>query len=148
MTILDKKRFFGNTFAMLGAPAIFGLTASFLAVGGRDGEPWHLLWTVPLSVVALPLLPFWLLGDKIIRDVNEEEFHIRTKDLEKISLPKDYLYIVQLDGKWMVEPLCLEDEEAPFDSEDDARLFMKCLHYKEVLSIDSGRLQTFWIKDA
>jgi len=144
----NKKRFFGEVFSVLGSPPVTGALGIYSCLVYRSKDKLAtLFWSVPLTLTTLPLFPFYLLGEEIIKKEDQKEFDARTKSLERVTLPQEYAYITPADGLFLVEPFYMEGEEDPFDSEADARLFLQCLHYKEVLSNDTERLITFWIKD-
>jgi hypothetical protein len=143
---MNAKRLLGETLRMAGAPQSYGLMQCFCALT-YDKQIWRLLWAVPLTVTTLPLLPLWLIGDGMVKEVEEEEFSQRTKDLPTIALPEHYLWIIKVDNEWRIEPFYMDDEEDAFESEAEARLFVETLQYHEVLSKDCQGYQTFWIKD-
>ncbi len=143
---MNSKRLLGETLRLAGAPQSYGLMQCFSALT-YDKQIWRLLWAVPLTVTTLPLLPLWIIGDGLVKQVEEEEFSQRTKDLPTITLPEHYLWIVKVDDEWRVEPFFMDGEEDAFESETEARLFVETLQYHEVLSKDCQDHQTFWIKN-
>lgn len=135
-----QKKFFGQALTLLGTPPVVGLVTCI----GTSGLDW--LWAAPLTLTTLPLLPFYYLGHNIIKEVETEEFLKRTQGLPRVSLPTNFAHIEESENGWLVHPFDYEDNEEPFDTEGEARLFLQCLHYHEVLSVDTERPITFWIK--
>ena len=135
------KKLLGKTLTILGMPPIYGLV-SCIRTNGLD---W--LWAAPLCITTLPLLPLYYMGHNILKEIEMEGFAKRTKDFPKVSLPLEYAYIEKSKDGWLVKPFAYEDEEEPFNTETEARLFLETLHYHEVLSVDTERPITFWIKD-
>lgn len=138
---INKKKFFGKALAILGTPPVCGIVACI----SSSGLDWF--WAAPLAIITCPLLPFYYVGHNILKEIYDDEFSNRTKDLTRVSLPLDYSYIEKSKDGFLVQPFCYEGEEEPFETENDARLFLQCLHYHEVLSVDTDRPITFWIKD-
>ncbi len=141
-----NKKFFGRALTTIGSPAAYSLMVCFSSAQTTDYKA-NLIWAIPLSIITLPLLPAYLIGDKLLKKVEMETFNALTKHLAKVKLPKDYAYIVKVDDHWLIEPFHMEGEEEEFDSEAEARLFLQCLHYHEVISEDADVPLTFWIKD-
>lgn len=146
---MNGKRFLGDALRIVGTPSAFGLMGCVSGLSSEDGNLRisDLLWAVPLSLTTLPLLPLYFLGDKLVKEVEEEEFFLRTKDLPTVVLPEHYLWITNVESEWRVEPFFMDGEEDAFESETEARLFVETLQYKEVLSKDCQDRQTFWIKN-
>jgi hypothetical protein len=146
---VNSKRLLGDALRIVGTPSAFGLMGFVSGLSSEDGNLriGNLLWAVPLSLTTLPLLPLYFLGDKLLKQVEEEEFSQRTKGLLTIDLPEHYLWITNVENEWRVEPFFMNGEEDAFESEVEARLFVETLQYKEVLSKDCQSRQTFWIKN-
>ena len=138
---MNNKLLLGKTLQMMGIPATYPWLCCL------SGQMKHLVWTVPVGVMTLPLLPLWLIGDNLVKEVEEEEFSQRTKDFPTVDLPEHYLWIVKINDEWRVEPFCMDGEEDAFESETEARLFVETLQYKEVISKDCQDHRTFWIKN-
>lgn len=140
------KRTFGNILTTLGAPAGIGVWVSMGSVS-LGGNPLHLLWSVPLSIVSLPLLPLYLEGEKLLSQCDVEDFQEQTKHLPRVADPQDALYIEPTDdGKFLIGPLYDED---PFNSMMDARSFLQALGYQEVIDSDNPHPHlwgTIWVK--
>jgi len=142
-----NKRFFGELLSSFGKPPVIGALGCYGFFMTEDTNASTLLWALPLTLATLPLLPLYILGEGILEEENKKEFETRTKNLSRVTLPKNYAYITKVNGAFFVEPFYTDGEEDPFETEADARLFLQCLHYKEVLSNDTERFETFWIKD-
>ena len=141
-----SKRLLGKVLRAIGTPSVFGMTSFFHSIA-YDEKFSNLIWAAPLTVATLPLLPLFILGDKLSQQLDVKDFLKRTKDLPREHLPIDYLYLVQDDKEWKIEPLHMDGEEEAFPSEADARYFLYTLNYREVLSKDTDRLMTFWVKN-
>jgi hypothetical protein len=150
----DRK--LGLIYSAIGSPAALGVVGT-LGVFTASGTPRTLLWSVPLTIVTLPLLPFWLLGEKMINEVENEEFELRVAELPHLDgpLPEDFTYIEAFrdeneeKDRFYVNPFYYmgnEDAEEPFDSEEEARLFLQSLGYHEVVFNSQGNRSTYWIK--
>ena len=142
-----NKKLLGQALTVIGTPASY--FSSMLLGCLPAGDVIGIAISAPLTILSLPLMPFAVKGRMIIDECLREEFVQRTKDLEHVMLPNKYAYIVPMEtcGLCKVEPFYMDGEEEPFLSEEDARLFLKTLHYHEVLSKDTERLVTFWVKD-
>ena len=141
-----NKRWLGNLLKMIGYPSTVATTAMLSALPRRS---IGLVVAVPCAILTLPFLPFAVKGEKIVSECNIAEFKERTKALPRVVLPKHYAYIEKHpddNGEWIVQPYHYENEEEPFSSEAEARLFLETLQYHEVISLDTARNQTFWIK--
>lgn len=151
-----NKRQLGNALLSLGSPVMLG-TLGIMSSFSADGDPKNLFWAVPLTVITLPLLPFYMEGEKLLGECDHEDFMARTTHLPKIThFPNDeYLYIEEFENKFYVAPLPYLEDEGPFDSLAEARTFLENLGYQEVVYIKSlgadfpwekFPLQTYWIK--
>jgi hypothetical protein len=137
------NKLLGNILAKLGLPFKIANTHLFQSLYNNN---WlNLTWAVPASILTLPLLPFSLAGENVLLEIKQKEFELKIQTLESVVLPRDYCYIEESDEGWLVQPFFLDGEEHPFDTEEDAVLFLKTLDYKEVISQDCQRLTTFWI---
>jgi len=139
------KRMVANILCWFGKPAKFAIAHAINTEFKLTNT--NLWWSAPMSLMTFPLLPLALGGDKLLNEVDKKEFLERTRHLPKVYLPKDFLYIESSEDGWLVQPFYDDGEEEPFESEFDARLFLKNLHYHEVISKDTDRFLTFWIKD-
>jgi hypothetical protein len=113
------------------------------------GKLIDLVWTLPLTVVSLPLLPFYLEGEKFLLEANRKDFQTRTQYLPQVNGVKDFARIEEYQDKFFVYPFHIEEGEEPFNSMEDAKLFLHNLGYQEVVDFDKSTqfsLETLWIK--
>jgi hypothetical protein len=136
----------GELLVTIGSPA--ALAALGLAsIGTAEGKPSTLLWAIPLAIVTLPLLPFYLKGEQLLALANREEFQTRTAALPRVNLPKDFAYIEEFEGEWYVQPFNYMDEVDTFDSQAEAIVWLVDHAYKEVVALDfPTATDTYWIK--
>jgi len=132
----------------LGKPVEF---AVYGVIAGFNGNPLDLLWAIPLLIVSLPLLPFHLRGEQICSEVEHEAFVNKNKHLEKVKLPKNYLYIDTREDaqEFYICPLFYTGELDAFLSLEEARQWLVNNNYREVVNIDNKNYYlniTFWIK--
>lgn len=138
-----SKKFLGKFLTFVGAPSVFAGTR---CLTGLVRSPIELAWALPLTLLTIPLMPFALAGSKIIDQCLLNEFKERAANLPRISLPEDYFCIEKRKGKWLVQPLYNDGEEGSFATEAEAIGFLEALEFHEVLSVDTDRLITYWVK--
>jgi len=140
------SKLFSKICCAIGRPAAITTLSFVKSIVSEKINPFALILKCPLVLITLPLLPFAFLGERSLNNSVKNDFNCRTKDLPKVMLPKHYLWIDNYNNSYQVEPLFSDGEEDHFDNEEGARLFIKSIGYKEVVSIDCNRLKTFWIK--
>jgi hypothetical protein len=138
------KQILGQTLSFLGKPALYAISS--LTDSISKGQTNNLWWSIPISLCSLPLLPFALKGQSLIKEHLDDTFVERTKHLPRISLPTQYAYIEEHPTKGiLVQPFHYDQEEEPFATIEEARSFLKALNYSECLSIDCSHNQAFWV---
>lgn len=83
------KKLLANTLSYLGSPFSLSAAVAMTSVMDEDTAK-HLVWSLPLAIVTLPLAPFAYLGSKLYHQITDQEFLERTKDAPVISLTKLY----------------------------------------------------------
>jgi len=151
--MLNTKKTIGNLLSLIGAPSYFIWKLGFANISKLAANRSHLVWAVPLAVGTAPFLSLAIVGESILLDIEKKDFLERTKTLPKIYLPKDYAYVIKSEefgkNQYFVFSYYLEDEEAPFDTKQDAQLFLQSLGYQEVVALNyEYYLDTYWVKPA
>jgi hypothetical protein len=138
-----NKRKQGELLTLIGTPAAIGWFGFMGVFSGGGGNPIHLLWSVPLCIASLPLLPALLKGQKITRECDKEDFIAATTNLPHIKLPKDYRWLDWSDdGITYIGP----EYEEEFDNQTAARVWLLANGYQEVVATDFNSLDTYWVK--
>ena len=142
-----NKRTLGELLTTIGFPAFAGIFGTYSSISG-SGNPLNLLWTVPLAIVSLPLLPLMIKGENILLACDKEDFDKRTANLPKVWLPKDYASIDAAtefgSTQYFVSPFF---DEEPFATKEEAEKFLESLGYQEVVALNyEYHLDTYWIK--
>jgi len=150
-----NKRQLGTALMTLGSPAMLG-AVGLMSVFTADGDPKNLFWSVPLTIVSLPLLPIYMQGEKLLSECDQEDFLARTDTLPRVTeLPSDYTSIEEFEGKFYLEPTSSVYDEGPFYSMGEARTFLINMGYREAVYMKSIEydnawekypFQTYWIK--
>jgi hypothetical protein len=147
-----NKRTIGKLFLTMGQPSEFALNSvseSFMP----DGKYIHLIWSIPLALATLPLLFVNVKGSNLLLEAGEEEFARKIDGLPRMQgpLPRDHVmieaHLVDDQTLYYLNPFDYSDGEEPFETEDEARLFLSSFGYHEVVPVDAGMYQqTYWIK--
>lgn len=135
---MTLKRRVADVLRVLGSPFELALWSSLGAV--TSASP-HLLWAVPLTLITLPLAPFYLVAEERHREFEREDFAAATAHLPRMSdVPDDHLYLSQHeDGTW----LTAFGEHGPYPTEEDLREALKAVGYHEVID-ESNKDHHLW----
>lgn len=121
--------------------------------GIADKNLLHLLWAVPTAIITLPLLPVYLLGEKMLGEVEREEFINKTWNLPRVKdLGENFSYIEPLDddgAEWIVNPQYYmgSGEDGIFSSYKEAEDFLIAQGFSEVVHEGyTESYSTYWIK--
>ncbi len=137
------KRTQGNILCAIGAPAALGWVGFMGVFSGGGGNPIHLLWSVPLCVATLPVLPALLKGERILAECDKEDFRKATANLPHVKLPKEYCWLDwSEDGTTYIGP----SYEEEFANQAAARVWLLAHGYEEVVATDFDSLGTYWIR--
>ena len=148
-----NKRTLGKVLTKIGTP--FGLSIASVYSGVNESLPIRTIVSGVATLLTLPLAPFLFKGEEILFKCDEEDFIKRTAHLPKVqSLGNDYARIEEDDDEFYVWPYSTmtgDDYEGVFDTEKEARGFLECQGYREVVCLNDSYTPhhlwgTFWIR--
>jgi hypothetical protein len=122
------KRIFSKALITIGTPGILPFVGLVHCI--YDGYIGDIVWLLPLSIMGLPFLPAYLIGKKLL--------HKTDQDASK-SISGNYAFIEIYKDKFYINPLYYTENEGPFDTMEDAKIFLQNLGYREVR-------KSYWIK--
>lgn len=147
-----SKRTIGDICCLIGAAPAYGIMA-LVPSGSSSFHPAHLCWLIPTTIVTLPLLPFYFLGEKMIAECDKADFNQTTDNLPKVHLPKEYIAIEYSDPSkvwcvtWWGSDKTTTFLEGDYPSIEEATSAVKAHGFHEVVSLDHEYYWgTFWIK--
>lgn len=140
MSFNTKKRWFADALTFVGAPPA-------LAILGFYSEPGNWLWAIPIFLLTFPLLPIYMVGERIHNELDERDFKERTKDLSIVEWSDELIETSISDGEGDKITVSINsfEEIEEFDTKYEAELYLKALGYVEV-KIKDNYTQTYWIK--
>lgn len=147
------KRRLGNILVVLGSPAMFSAVVTQTAIKPLGLHSIHLLWSLPFATMTWPLLPAYIIGVRLLKSCDFDDFKSATNDLPRVHTPVEYASIFFESGAYYIEPFCWQDgadKEEPFSSREEACNFLLSLGYHEVIDTDKCAppySNTIWIKE-
>lgn len=147
------KKTIGTALTFIGGISPFSII-SCTPHGIVDKNPLHLLWALPTAIITLPLLPIYLLGEKMLREVQREEFINKTWMLPSVKdLGKNFSYIESLaddDTGWIINPQYYmgTGEDGIYSSYEEAEEYLLEQGFSEVVHEGyTEAYSTYWIKE-
>jgi hypothetical protein len=152
-----NKRKIGEIYSTIGSPFVLSVFSAYSGLSSTS--PVQFFLSAGAALLTLPLAPFAMIGDSMVRECDEEDFAKTTEHLPKVFLPKKKVYNMELpeaasidgpdeNGSWWVDPFYYStDDEGEYKSEQEARDYLVNKGYVEVVALDyPNHLGTHWIK--